>query len=139
MPNLPRLPKKKRQYKRQPTGKQKSVYQRNTWRKFSYRYKLNNPLCEACLMDGEVTDVSPGQGNGVADHIIQLSRWKAAVYDERNIMTLCNKHHAIKSNYEGQNRFSFLVGEKNDSGYLVPTDEEKDRVLKIITKRDDDL
>lgn len=71
MPYLPIASKQRPQRKRQPTGMQ-GVYNA-TWANISRLYRIANPLCELCLLQGRTTDATPGGRKGVTDHIVRVS------------------------------------------------------------------
>lgn len=68
-------------------------YNSIAWRKFSRFYKDKHPLCVACEKEGIV---GPAE---VADHIQRIEDG-GEKFDENNIQSLCNSHHAKKSGRE---------------------------------------
>jgi 5-methylcytosine-specific restriction enzyme A len=78
-------------------------YHSTEWRKFRRLYIINHPLCVECLKAGNTV------AGTVVDHIKQINRadawntvnglWGEAL-SERNVQTLCEHHHAVKSGKE---------------------------------------
>lgn len=131
---MPSTPRKERQPReRQPTGKQ-SKYNTAVWRKASTRQRWQQPLCEACLAAGVLTDVTPGKHKGATDHIIQLSQGGAFI-DGRNLLSLCARgngrnHHEKKSMLEslGMN-IPYVL---NEQGEKIPTKAGRQQVIEAL-------
>ena len=97
MPYLPMPSKQKPSTKRKPTGRQE--FYNSRWERASKLYRIANPLCEMCKIQGILTDATPGNRKGVTDHVVRLTLG-GALLDERNLCTLCRKCHNRKSAYE---------------------------------------
>lgn len=132
MPNLPRLPKRKR--KRSNRNSPTSTAYNSKWEKASRIYRLNNPICPVCEALGEATDITPGQRKGSTDHVIRISKG-GSMYDYQNLMGLCNYHHDLKSWMESAGKIDWLIGERNDYGYLVPTKAERQQVIDMLVNK----
>ena len=96
MPSIPRTTKYKwlRQYKdkSKPYSEKKyaKLYNTTQWRRLRNIHIKENPLCVICEKNNRVT---AGQ---VVDHIKPISEG-GSFLDTRNLQTLCDKHHRIKS------------------------------------------
>ena len=97
MPTLPKgkkrtwIPKKRKVYGQTDNS---SFYHSKQWRALRNWYIKQNPLCEQCKRDGNITN------GDCIDHIKPISIGGHKV-SESNIQTLCNKCHAKKSAQEG--------------------------------------
>ena len=94
---MPTLPKSKRPYwipkqKVQPYS-QETFYHSTAWRNLRKLHITQNPLCAECKRRGIV------KVGYVVDHITPISKGGEAL-DERNLQTLCKRHHAIKTGKE---------------------------------------
>tara|TARA_R110000737_G_scaffold86520_2_gene119244 strand:+ start:311 stop:667 length:357 start_codon:yes stop_codon:yes gene_type:complete len=70
------------------------LYQTKQWKSLRKYHIQRNPLCKHCKdQDGVVA------GGNVVDHI-QPVRQGGSPYDARNLQTLCDRHHNIKSRSE---------------------------------------
>ena len=79
-------------------GKYFQFYQSRTWRKASYLYRLNHPVCEDCLQEGVIKKAD------VVDHIVEIKdQWDRRL-DETNFRSLCHAHHNSKTASERQRR-----------------------------------
>ncbi|MCT4662150.1 MAG: HNH endonuclease [Tissierellales bacterium] len=90
---------KKREYKEGYTEvSQSGFYNNQAWQKIRNYYISYNPLCERCLKKGILKEAE------VVDHIIPLTlddvndNNQSLLYGDDNLMSLCNKCHAIKTN-----------------------------------------
>lgn len=132
MPNLPRLPKKKRTRVR--SGNQ-SFYASVAWKRLTEWFRTTQqPLCQACLYIEQLTDISPGGRRGVTDHIIRMDDG-GAKQDVGNLLGLCNKHHNRKSWLEGKGLLIITEEYLNDWGERVPTEESVEHILKQLTNK----
>ena len=68
-------------------------YHTPAWRNLRKMFITANPLCADCKKIGVV------KAGYIVDHIIPI-RLGGAALDERNLQTLCKKHHAIKTGNE---------------------------------------
>lgn len=91
-------------------------------------YRIANPLCELCRLDGRLTDASPGDRKGVTDHIVAVTRGGARM-DARNFATLCKPCHDRKSALEKQGWSCAKFGNYGD---FKPVD--RDEALKSLLK-----
>ena len=94
---MPTLPKSKRPNwlpkKESKPYTSATFYHSVAWRALRGKYIKENPLCAECKRLGVIT---PGT---VIDHIVPIRKGGAAL-DERNLQTLCTRHHAIKTGKE---------------------------------------
>lgn len=90
----------KREERKQSEGKYFQFYQSRTWRKASYLYRLNHPVCEDCLEEGLIRKAD------VVDHKIELKDDWSKRLDESNFRSLCHTHHNIKTTREKRKRES---------------------------------
>lgn len=130
MPNLPKRRKPKPTYptdERKPTGEQ-SLYN-NTWANVSKQYRIANPLCELCMLQGKLTDASPGDRKGVTDHVVAVTKGGARM-DERNFATLCKPCHDRKSILE---RNGWKCSTYGRFGDFKPIDKEA--ALRTLIKK----
>lgn len=86
------------------------IHSSNRWRKTSRLYRLQNPICEACLREAsEDGNQSQKKRAGMiqlatsVDHIVPLFAG-GEPYDWDNLMSLCDYHHAIKSQAEREQK-----------------------------------
>lgn len=77
--------------RKQADGKYLTFYNSKLWRKTSYLYRLNHPLCEDCLLDNVIIKAD------VVDHIIELKDDWSKRLDEDNLRSLCHSHHNKKT------------------------------------------
>ena len=63
------------------------------WQRLSRAYRRRNPLCVLCRAEGYVVAARE------VDHII-ARRDGGAVWDERNLQSLCRTHHMLKTRGE---------------------------------------
>lgn len=73
------------------------IHQSYHWRKVSRLYRLKHPICEECLREN--ADI-PRLATSV-DHIKPLFLG-GEPYNEDNLQSLCDYHHAIKSHEENK-------------------------------------
>lgn len=92
-----------------------------TWTVSSRLYRQVNPLCAICEAQGLLSDATPGARKGVVDHIIRVNAG-GAMYDNRNMMTICRSHHDAKSRLEGKGWTCDMIG---TYGSLVPANRSK--------------
>lgn len=88
----------KRKERKQSEGKYFQFYQSRTWRKASYLYRLNHPVCEDCLEEGLIRKAD------VVDHKIELKDDWSKRLDETNFRSLCHAHHNTKTTRERRKR-----------------------------------
>ena len=84
----------KAKMQRTPSGEQGSY--NNAWQKVSVNYRRANPLCEVCLVLGEMVDITPGDYKGCVDHMIPITRG-GSMYNLGNLLALCKSCHDTKS------------------------------------------
>ena len=80
--------------------------------------------CEVCCADGVDTPVY-GR-NGVTDHLIPVSGG-GSMWDRRNHMAMCNRHHNIKRGYE---RHGLGIAVLRTPDGLIPVD--RDDVVRLL-------
>lgn len=103
MPNIPRTTKYKwlRQYKdtskSYSESKYAKLYNTTQWRRLRLIHLKDNPLCVMCKENNRVT------AGKVVDHIKPVSEG-GSFTDTKNLQTLCDKHHRIKSAKETNRR-----------------------------------
>ena len=99
MPNLPKtrnlswIANKPKHIRQHDNSK---FYQSKQWRMTRKFYIKSNPLCEQCLR----SKPSITKGAEMVDHIKQISKG-GMMFDSKNLMSLCDRCHAIKSSSEG--------------------------------------
>lgn len=85
------------------------IHSSNQWRRTSLLYREANPLCEQCLREAEEGDQSRGKRAGMmnlatsVDHIVALANGGSA-FDWDNLQSLCDYHHALKSQAEREQK-----------------------------------
>ncbi len=81
------------------------IHSSNRWRKTSRLYREANPICEACLRASKEGDQSHGMINLATsvDHIVPLFAG-GEPYDWDNLQSLCDYHHALKSQQEREQK-----------------------------------
>ncbi|MHA3853031.1 HNH endonuclease (plasmid) [Lactiplantibacillus plantarum] len=86
------------------------IHSSNRWRKTSRLYREANPICEACLREaskraGKRADERAGMINisTSVDHIVPLFAG-GEPYDWNNLQSLCDYHHALKSQREREQK-----------------------------------
>lgn len=84
----------KAKMQRTPSGEQGSY--NKAWQKVSVNYRRANPLCEVCLVLGEMVDITPGDRKGCVDHMIPITRG-GSMYNLGNLLALCKSCHDTKS------------------------------------------
>jgi len=82
---------------RKPSGEQGNY--NKAWQKVSVNYRRANPLCEVCLVLGEMVDITPGDRKGCVDHMIPITRG-GSMYNLGNLLALCKSCHDTKSAFE---------------------------------------
>ena len=104
---------------RQPSGHQDSY--NNAWYLMSRKYRRANPLCECCLSNGTLVDITPGDYKGCVDHMIPITR-NGSMYNLNNLLALCKGCHDTKSILErkGIAPVDLLV---DADGKLIPADK----------------
>jgi len=116
---MPTLPKRTRRIKRKAeyrSGRPQAdagFYNKTTWRTFSRLYKEQHPLCEQCKRQGKTT------ASQVTDHIIPLQHG-GAIWDERNLQSLCKVHHDQKN---GMERHGMILRSINTPNGKIPKGE----------------
>lgn len=85
------------------------IHASNKWRKTSRLYREANPICEQCLREAKESDQSRQKRAGMiqlatsVDHIVPLFAG-GEPYDWDNLQSLCDYHHAIKSQREREQK-----------------------------------
>lgn len=85
------------------------IHSSNKWRQTSLLYREANPICEACLRASKEGDQSREKRAGMinlatsVDHIVPLSAY-GEPYDWENLQSLCDYHHALKSQAEREQK-----------------------------------
>lgn len=85
------------------------IHSSNRWRKTSRLYREANPICEACLRAQKEGDQSREKRAGMinlatsVDHIVPLFAG-GEPYDWSNLQSLCDYHHALKSQQEREQK-----------------------------------
>ena len=104
MPKLPKaIPIKRAQYpKKKDYGKAKislhdTFYKSPEWRRLRDWYIRHNPLCEWCEEEGKT------KAADVVDHIKEILDG-GELLDEKNLRSMCHKHHNQKTNWERSKR-----------------------------------
>ena len=94
---MPRLPKSRRPHwiprAKQMPYSDSMFYHTPAWRNLRKKYITEHPLCAECERNNII------KVGFIVDHIIPISKGGAAL-DERNLQTLCKRHHAIKTGKE---------------------------------------
>ena len=73
-----------------------AMYQTNAWHIMRTAQLSTQPLCQACLIDGHITQ---------ADHVDHLFRWQAigrGAFYNNILQSLCVAHHSHKTGLEAQ-------------------------------------
>lgn len=105
MPHLPKRKRKKpiwvakdKMFASVDTKEAKKFYNCKQWKATRKAYIVNNPFCEQCEKGGLLTDATGRKG--VVDHI---KPWQegGSKFNTKNLQTLCNRCHYIKSGKEG--------------------------------------
>ena len=125
MPSLPKRTRPTQVRTRKPTGERDTYNTR--WSNISRLYRIANPLCELCLLQGKATDASPGDRKGVTDHIIRVTAG-GHPRDAANFATLCKSCHDRKSALEKQGWTCDRIG-----NYGAFTPANKIRALETLT------
>lgn len=85
------------------------IHSSNRWRKTSQLYREANPICEQCLKASKEGDQSRKNTAGMinlatsVDHIVPLFAG-GEPYDWNNLQSLCDYHHALKSQAEREQK-----------------------------------
>lgn len=79
-------------------GKYFEFYHGKKWTKASQLYRINNPCCEDCLLDGVIKKAD------VVDHVQEIRDHWELRYDETNFRALCHYHHNKKTREERKKR-----------------------------------
>ena len=101
--------KPKQQHTSSTSNFANEIHRSNRWRKTSLLYREANPICEACLKATKEGDQSRGERAGMmnlatsVDHIKSLADG-GSPYDWNNLQSLCNYHHAMKSQREREQK-----------------------------------
>ncbi|WP_234734513.1 HNH endonuclease [Tellurirhabdus bombi] len=74
----------------------RKIYATERWKRESAEFRRKNPLCAECLKQDVLTDVTPGGGKGVTDHIIPINQG-ADPWNQTNWQSLCKHCHNAKS------------------------------------------
>ncbi len=95
------------------------IHSSNRWRKTSRLYREAHPICEACIKASKEGDQShrkradkrAGMMNLATsvDHIVPLFAG-GEPYDWDNLQSLCDYHHALKSQREREQKKISLIG-----------------------------
>ncbi|MDQ8644368.1 HNH endonuclease signature motif containing protein [Enterococcus sp. FR169] len=79
-------------------GRYFAFYRSKAWRKLSYTYRLNHPVCEECLSHGIIVK------SDMVDHMEEIrDNWDRR-YDETNLRALCWSCHNTKTARERKRR-----------------------------------
>ncbi|MDO7806500.1 HNH endonuclease signature motif containing protein [Lactiplantibacillus pentosus] len=85
------------------------IHASNRWRKTSRLYREAHPICEACIKASERADKGLDKRAGMinlassVDHIKPLFAG-GEPYDWDNLQSLCDYHHALKSQAEREQK-----------------------------------
>ena len=85
------------------------IHSSSRWRRTSLLYREANPICEQCLKASKEGDQSRGKRAGMinlatsVDHIVPLFAG-GEPYDWSNLQSLCDYHHALKSQQEREQK-----------------------------------
>lgn len=85
------------------------IHSSNRWRKTSRLYREAHPICEACIKASKEGDQSHRKRAGMinlatsVDHIVPLFAG-GEPYDWSNLQSLCDYHHALKSQREREQK-----------------------------------
>lgn len=85
------------------------IHSSNRWRRTSRLYREAHPICEACLRASKEGDQSREKRAGMinlatsVDHIMPLFAG-GEPYDWDNLQSLCDYHHALKSQAEREQK-----------------------------------
>ena len=81
------------------------IHSSNRWRKTSLLYREANPICEACIRAQKQGSKRAGMINLATsvDHIVPLFLG-GDPYDWNNLQSLCDYHHALKSQREREQK-----------------------------------
>lgn len=85
------------------------IHSSNRWRQTSRLYRQANPICEQCLKASKEGDQSREKMAGMiqlttsVDHIVPLFAG-GEPYDWDNLQSLCDYHHALKSQAERESK-----------------------------------
>lgn len=84
--------------RKEKEGRYFAFYRSKSWRKASELYRINQPCCEDCLIEGTIRKVD------VVDHTVELrDNWDKRL-DESNYRSLCHFHHNRKTQRERMRR-----------------------------------
>lgn len=90
------------------------IHSSSRWRKTSRLYRQSHPICEQCLKASKEGDQSRGKRAGMiqlatsVDHIVPLFAG-GDPYDWDNLQSLCDYHHALKSQAERAKKNSLMA------------------------------
>ena len=124
MPYIPKyIPSNinKAKMQRKPSGEQGNY--NSAWQKVSVNYRRANPLCEVCLVLGEMVDITPGDRKGCVDHMIPITRG-GSMYNLNNLLALCKSCHDTKSIHEKTSIAPVSLHMDSDGKY-IPADKGK--------------
>lgn len=98
----PKTQRKQQSYaERMATDRQyRLFYKSKAWQQLSFQYRLNNPICEECLLLGIASKAN------VTDHIIEIKDDWSKRLDSTNLQALCHHHHEVKTQKERVKRSS---------------------------------
>jgi len=122
---MPYIPKhisstiNKAKMQRKPSGEQGNY--NSAWHKVSINYRRANPLCEVCLVLGEMVDITPGDRKGCVDHMIPITR-NGSMYNLGNLLALCKSCHDTKSILE-RDKVAPVPIYMDADGKIVPKDK----------------
>lgn len=101
--------KPKQQHVSKTSDYANEIHKSSRWRKTSQLYREAHPICEQCLREAKEGDQSRGKRAGLVqlatsvDHIKPLFAG-GEPYDWSNLQSLCDYHHALKSQREREQK-----------------------------------
>ena len=101
--------KLKQQHTSKTSDYANKIHASSRWRKTSLLYREANPICQQCLREaskeGDQSRTKSGMINLATsvDHIVPLFAG-GSPYDWDNLQSLCDRHHALKSQQEREQK-----------------------------------
>ena len=96
MPNMPPIAKRKK------AQKAKDYHKGGEWKRKSKCYRRDHPICERCIYLDQLTQRSC-EGLSV-HHIVSIENDSTLVYEDSNLLTLCNPCHGRYSAMEREGK-----------------------------------